>query len=260
VKKKIIIAVAVLGVSALLASLAGAEVAQKGSVRVTFSGEISPQKLPRKGAVPIAVSVGGKVSTTDRSQPPQLRRIEIAINKAGHLDYKGLPACRLEEIQPATTQNALEACGESKVGTGTFSANVSIPGQTPFPSKGKTIAFFGTDEGHPTIFAHVYGTQPVPTSFTLPLRIGRAKGTFSTTLITSLPEVTGKAGFITGIELNLHRNFTYRGKAHSFLSAGCPAPSGFSKAVFPLARASFSFASGGGTLSKVLVRNCKVGG
>lgn len=241
-----------------LSALSGAEVAQKGKLRVTFAGEIAPKRLPRQGAAPISVKVGGQVSTTDRSEPPQLRRIEIAINKAGRFDYKGLPACKLEDIQPATTENALEACKDSKVGTGSFSANVSIPGQTPFPSKGKTIAYYGTHEGNPTIFAHVYGTEPVPTSFTLPLRISKAKGTFTTILSTSLPEVTGKAGFITGIELHLHRTFTYRGKRHSFLSAGCPAPAGFSAAVFPLARASFSFARGG-TLSKVLVRNCRAG-
>ena len=234
------------------------EIAQKGSLRVTFSGELNPQKLPRKGLAPIAVSVGGQVSTTDRSQPPQLRQIKIAINKAGHFDYRGLPACKLDEIQPATTQNALAACGPSKVGTGSFSAAVSIPGQTPFPSKGKTIAFYGTEGGHPAIFAHIYGTSPVPTSFTLPLRIGHAKGTFATTLSVSLPHVTGKAGFITGIELNLHRTYTYKGKAHSFLSAGCPAPKGFARAVFPLARASFGF-SGGKTLSSVLMRDCRAG-
>ena len=34
---------------------------------------------------------------------------------------------------------------------------------------GKTIAFYGTYKGKPTVFAHVYGTEPVPTSFTLPL-------------------------------------------------------------------------------------------
>jgi hypothetical protein len=245
--------------SLLLSSLSGAELAQKGKLRVAFAGEIAPKRLPRQGAASISVEVGGQVSTTDRSEPPQLRRIEIAINKAGRFDYKGLRACRLEDIQPATTENALEACGASKVGTGSFSANVSIPGQTPFPSKGKTIAYYGTDQGHPTIFAHVYGTEPVPTSFTLPLHMTKAKGTFSTILSTSLPEVTGKAGFITGIELNLHRTFTYRGKRHSFLSAGCPAPKGFTKAVFPLARVSFGFAEGR-TLGSVLTRDCKVRG
>jgi hypothetical protein len=239
-----------------VAARALAEVSQEGKLRVTFDGQIAPKRLPRKGAAPISVQVGGQVSTTDRSEPPQLRSIEIAINREGRLDYAGLPTCRIDDIQPATTQNALAACGESKVGTGTFSANVSIPGQTPFPSKGKTIAFYGTYKGKPTVFAHVYGTDPVPTSFTLPLTISKAKGTFPTVLFTSLPEVTGKAGFITGIELSLHRTYAYRGKRHSFLSAGCPAPKGFTRASFPMARVSFGFA-GGRTLGSVLTRDCR---
>ena len=37
-----------------LASLAGAETIQKGSVRIAFDGKITPQNLPREGAAPAA--------------------------------------------------------------------------------------------------------------------------------------------------------------------------------------------------------------
>jgi hypothetical protein len=248
--------------AALLAAVAAvghAEVIQHGNLRLSFQGRLNPDRLPRDGAAPVAVSVGGHVTTTDGSPPPQLRKIEIDINRHGRFDYAGLPACRLEEIQPSTTQNALRACGPAQVGVGSFTANVAIPGQTPFPSAGKLVAFNGVEEGKPVIFAHVYGTKPVPTSFTLTLRMGQAKGSFGTTLTTYLPHVTGHAGFITGLVLNLHRTFRSRGKWHSYLSAGCPAPKGFSRAPFPLARASFSFA-GGRTLRSTLNRTCKVRG
>jgi hypothetical protein len=232
------------------------EVAQKGNLRVTFKGDIAPRRLPRVGVAPIGVEIGGLVSTTDGSEPPQLERVVIAINRHGRLDLRGLPKCRFSDVQPSTTQNAMRACGASKVGHGTFSASVSVPGQTPFPAEGKMVAFNGVYEGQPAILAHVYGTNPVPTSYTLPFVISHAKGTFSTVLTGLLPKVTGRAGFITGIELSLQRRFRAAGEARSYLSAGCPAPKGFPGAVFPLARASFSFA-GRGTLSSVLVRNCK---
>ena len=234
-----------------------AETAQKGNLRVSFNGRLSPKRLPRQGTSPVTVSIGGRLHTTDGSEPPQLRRIEIAINRHGKLDYRGLPACRLEEIQPSTNQEALAACRQAKVGEGRFYASVAIPGQAPFPARGKLIAFNGTEHGRPVIFAHVYGDDPVPTSYTLPLVIGKTKGTFATTLSATLPGVTGKAGFITGIELNLHRDFRYRGQRRSYLSAGCPAPAGLSAAPFELARASFSFA--GRELSSVLRRSCRVG-
>ena len=101
--------------------------------------------------------------TTDGSTPPQLRRFSIAINRNGRFDFAGLPACSLEEIQPSTTENAMRACGPSRVGVGSFTANVAISGQAPFPSTGKMVAFNGTEGGRPVIFAHVYGTEPVPT-------------------------------------------------------------------------------------------------
>ena len=46
----------------LLASTAAAvraEVVQKGNLRVTTSGQLAPSRLPRHGAAPIAVTVGG---------------------------------------------------------------------------------------------------------------------------------------------------------------------------------------------------------
>jgi hypothetical protein len=242
-----------------LASLADAEVVQRGRLRVSFEGEIRPSALPRQGAAPISVRLGGRITTADRSAPPQLRRLTVAINREGRLDYAGLPACRLDEIQPATTANALRACGPSKVGEGSFSANVVIPRQSPFPSEGKVVAFNGLEDGHPVIFAHVYGTEPVPTSYTLALRIKRSKGAFGTVLSASLPEVTSDVAFVTGISLELDRRYRYRGRAHSYLAAACPAPRGFPGVVFPLARVSFAF-TGGKVLGSTLIRSCRVRG
>jgi hypothetical protein len=232
---------------------------QRGRVRVSFSGRIDPARLPRRGAAPIAVSVGGRVTTTDDGTPPQLRRIEIAINRNGHFDFAGLPVCRMTQIQPSTTAEAARACGRAKVGEGRFAADVVIPGQSPFPSRGKVVAFNGIDRGRRVILAHVYGSSPIPTSYTLPLRIGSGRGTFGTVLRADLPRVTSKVAFVTYIALTLRRRYRYRGAVHSYLSASCPAPQGFPGTVFPLARPSFSFA-GGPTLTSVLTRSCRAAG
>jgi hypothetical protein len=238
-------------------SATSSEIAQRGDLRVKFDARIAPRALPRTDSAPIAVSVAGAIATSDGSHPPQLRRVQIALNRAGRLDRRGLPLCRLEDIQPSTTQNALRACGQARVGEGTFSADVVIPEQSPFPSDGEVVAFNGEQDGRPVIFAHVYGTEPIPTSFTLPLRISHAKGRFGTVLSAALPHVTSEAAVVTGITLSLHRTFRYRGEPHSYLSAGCPAPKGFPGALFPLARASFAFA-GGESLSSTVVRSCRV--
>jgi hypothetical protein len=239
-------------------AIARAEVVQKGHLRVSFAGKLSPHSLPRHGMAPVGVSIGGRITTTNGSDPPQLRRIAIAINRNGLLEYAGLPACTLKAIQPSTNQGALAACRSSLVGRGSFSANVKIPQQTPFPSRGKVLAFNGRLKGRPVLLAHVYGTEPVPTSFTLPFQIRPSQGTFGTVLEASLPQVTANWGFVTGLELDLKRSYRSHGSAHSYLSAGCPAPKGFPGASFPLIRASFAFA--GPTMTSTLNRSCKAAG
>ncbi len=232
-------------------------VIQRGNLRVSFDGKLSPHALPRQGEAPVRVSVEAEIGSVDGSTPPQLRQVAIAINRFGHFAPWGLPVCELREIQPATTVNALKACRGSLVGEGHFSAKVLLGQQAPYPAAGKVYAFNGRLHGKPAIFAHVYGTDPVPTSFTMPFVIEPTRGTFGTTLRVSLPEVTGDSGYITGLSLTLGRSFRFHGERRSYLSASCPAPKGFPGAVFPFAKASFGFAKS--TLVSTLTRSCKVG-
>jgi hypothetical protein len=246
----------VLAAAPVLAALspARAEVIQRGDIRVGFAGRLTPHVLPRSGTVPVKISFDGRITTTDGSAPPQLRRITIDLNRDGRLDDSGLPVCHMDQIQPATNQRALEACRAAKVGEGRFSAEVLLPTQAPFPQAGKVLAFNGVYRGRPAILAHVFGTEPVATSYTLPFLLSSRGGTFGTRLSASLPDVGPKWGYVTGLSISLGRAFRSHGRVHSYLSAGCPAPSGFPGATFPLARASFGFQNQ--TLSATLVRSC----
>ena len=134
---------------ALLAatSLAQAEIAQKGNLRVTTQGELSPKKLPRKGTAPIQVSVGGKFTTTDESLPPQLKSMRIELNRNGRLETTGLPECRTAQIQPASTARALRACRAALVGSGRFDVEVVLAGQEPYPTSGRLLVFNGKHKG-----------------------------------------------------------------------------------------------------------------
>lgn len=239
--------------------IAVGEVVQKNHVRVSFQGGLTPQRLPRSSPAPITVSVAAKIAPTDSKTLPQLRRMTISINRYGRLDAKGLPICRLDQIQPATTADALSACRRSLVGEGSFTAKVLLKGQAPFPSAGKVYAFNGELNGKPAVLAHVYGTQPAPTSYTLPFVITRGKGTFGTVFEASLPGVTSDVGYVTGLSLKLGRNYSAGGRRHAYLSASCPAPKGLGGAVFPFAKASFAFPKGR-TIESVLRRSCKVRG
>jgi hypothetical protein len=255
---KWVVAALALGLVAL-AGIAQAEVAQKGTIRVQFDGQLTPNKLPRSGGSPVKVSVSAKISPTNSKAPaPQMTRLEIEINKFGVLDSTGLPVCDYDEIQPATTSDALAVCRNSLVGEGRFTANVPESGRSPFPSDGKLYAFNGEIEGRPAVLAHVYGVRPAPVSFTLAFIIGHAKGKFGTSLSVDLPKSTG-GGYITGISLDLFKTFSFKGKKRSFISASCPAPKGFGSANFAFAKASFAFV-GGKNITSTLNRTCKVSG
>lgn len=256
-RTKLTVAILVMA-SLALAAPSAAEVMQRKGVRVTFGGDLSPQRLPRAGTAPIAVSLAAKIAPTGKGAPPQLRRISVAINKYGRIDSAGLPVCRVTDIQPSTSAKAMQACGRSLVGSGSFGAEVLLPEQAPFPSDGKILAFNGVHEGKPAILAHVYGTDPAPTSFTMPFVIGRSGGKFGTAITAELPEVTTEWGYVTSLELKLQRRYSWGGKARSFVVAGCPAPKGFPGAVFPFAKASFGFAKF--TIGSTITRTCKARG
>jgi hypothetical protein len=244
-------AATILAAAAALLALAApslAEVVQKDGVRVKLAAEISPTALPRSGGAPVALSLSSRIVPTTAGDLPKLERIAIAINSHGELQSKGIPVCRLGKIKPSTTAQALAACRSSLVGEGRFSASIAIAEQSPFPSEGKVLAFNGKLNGKPALFAHIYGVEPVPTSYVLPFLIGKAHGAYGALLEASLPAVTGEWGYVTGVDLDLQSRY---------LSAACPAPPGFTAAPFPLMKTSFDF-QGGPKLDSTLTRNCKV--
>lgn len=242
---------------ALCASLAHAELTARGDLFVRFSGGIDPTSLPRHARAPISVSVTGTVRTLSGQRPPALRQIAIAINRGGRLDAHGLPVCRRSQIEPSSTEEALAACGSALVGEGSYAADVAFPEQSAFPSRGRILAFNAVVGGGRAILAHVYGQNPVPITRIIVFHIRESGGTYGTVLTGELPATVNRWGYLNRISLSLHRNFVYRGRPRSYLSAACDAPAGFAGAVFPFAHASMTFADGR-TLSSTLTRSCRV--
>lgn len=243
----------------LAASLAHAELTAKGNLFVRFSGGIAPAALPRHARAPIAIKVTGTIRTLSGEKPPALRGISVAINKGGHLDTQGLPVCHRPDIEPSSSREALARCGSALVGGGHFEADIAFPEQSSFPSAGRVLAFNTVIDGERAVLAHIYGGQPIPITRILVFHIRESRGTYGTILSASLPPSTNRYGYLKEISLSLHRNFTYRGQRHSYLSAACDAPAGFPGASFSFAHASMWFADGR-RLSSTLTRSCKVRG
>jgi hypothetical protein len=251
-------AAALLLLTAFAAGAVQAEVVQQGTLRVAVSGTLSPKRLPRLGDAPIAVSVAGGIATDDGTMPPQLRSLRIELNRHGRLESDGLPRCRIDQIQPGSTARALEACRSALVGRGSFSIDVVLGTQVPYPTKGRLLIFNGAYRGRPALLGQIYSAHPFTNSFVIPFWISQAtSGRYGTVLTAKLPPAFTSWGYVTGLELRLERRYSYRGRRRSIISAGCPVTKGSSVAVFPLARMTFAFA-GGRRLSSTLTDHCSV--
>jgi len=251
--------VAVAMVFATTASLARAELTASGDLFVRFSGGIEPNSLPRDARAPISVRVSGTIRTLSGERPPSLRRISIALNSGGRLDARGLPVCHRRQIEPSTAREAMAYCGDALVGDGSYAADLAFPEQGSFSSSGRILAFNTVIAGQRAILAHVYGIRPAPITRIIVFHIHENSGSFGTVLSGVLPEELIRYGYLRQITLQLHRNYVYKGRRHSYISAACAAPAGFPGAVFPFARASMDFADGR-TLSSTLTRTCQVRG
>jgi hypothetical protein len=245
--------------SGFLVPGAGGETVRQGGLQVSFGGSVAPHVLPRAGTTSISVAIRGGVRVLDGGLPPSLRRIAIEVNRVGVLDRRGLPACPAGRLAASNTAAALEACDGALVGEGRVGGAIVLPEQEPAEFDGRVVAFNGRmPDGSPAILAHLYLPRPAPSSFVLAFRLSRGHGTFGTRLVATVPPQTRRSVHITSFSLRLHRIFEVAGKRRSYLSAGCPAPAGFTSATFPLLRAAYSFV-GRPTVADTLVRTCRTG-
>jgi hypothetical protein len=244
-----------LGAAAALlacASLASATVIQQGNLRITVLSQVLPYKLPRVGTAPIAVFVSGHLDAPKGGIPPQLQQMSVEVNKHGLLQSRGLPTCPLKALQPASTERALASCGDAVIGSGQFWAHIVLPDQGAYGTHGRLLIFNGRQGGKPVIFTHIFTANPFFSSFVIPFSIQKVNhGAYGTKLTASLPQALGDWGYVDRIKLTLKRKYTHRGKQLSYFNAGCPAPKGTKRTVFPLALASFDFSEGVSVAAKV---------
>jgi hypothetical protein len=239
------------------AAVAQAEVEKKGDVIVSFDGGITPRALPRNGVAPVAVTIDSTFKSAEGvDPPPQLRTISIGINRQGKIFDQGLPTCRVRKIQPATITAAKRLCRSSIVGSGHVQVRVHLANQPPFTFTGPMLVFHAKRAGGDRrLLAQVYGLKP-PSAFVLNFKIVKESGEFGTVIKTTLPKSARKWAYVTHFDMKLRRIYTYKGQKHSYVSAGCAAPAGFTVGLYSFAHANFGFA--GEHVETNLIRECSV--
>jgi hypothetical protein len=242
----------------LAATPAAAELTEKGDLFIRFDGGLAPNALPRSSPAPISVRIEGTIRQIAGDNPPALRHMEVAINRAGHLDTQGLPVCKRNRLRGASAAEALAACGSALVGGGGYTVRTTLPDQAETVNPGEILLFNSRDRGQETVLAQAFQSEPVPLERIFVFKIRhRRRGAYGYTVAADVPVGLSRHGYLKSIYLHLGRTYTYRGRRHSYLSAACPAPAGFGVASFPFAHASMSFVDGR-TLASTLNRSCRV--
>ncbi|MGN6275672.1 MAG: hypothetical protein ACTHNP_07055 [Solirubrobacterales bacterium] len=247
--------VVLMAVLAMLVSVGVAVAMQRiraGDLILEAEGGFTPTALPKHEDAPISLQGGGKLSTVSGELPPIVKTIDIEFDRHGHVDTTGLPVCRASQLQSTDVHQARRACPKAIVGTGEGRAIVTFPEQKPIPVSSPITLFNGPKKhGDPTVLAHAYTTVPVPTTFVVPIVIERIhKGVYGYRTIAKIPKIAGGAGHPIAGHLKVFREWTYKGKRHSYVNARC-------ETGHLQARAGVTF--GDGTiLSGTFVKKCTV--
>jgi hypothetical protein len=241
------------------AAVARGERVQMGNLIVSMDGKIVPRTLPREHVAPVAIELGGGVSTSDGSPLPRVNWIRLELAWRGKLDRRGLPVCSRATLKYTDSLHALRACRGALVGHGWLSAKIFVPNQAPFGVHAHLLAFNGRGKGgRPAIWVHAYAGDP-PVSFVLPFTVRHKPGSFRTVLLTTIRRSVGPWPHVADFEITVSRHFRFQGREHSYLTASCPIPRNFKAGFISLARATYTFADGRQARPQI-VRSCRARG
>jgi hypothetical protein len=232
------------------------ERAQSGDLIIYLRGGVSPRTLPRDHSSPVSVRLQAGIRTANSVPLPRVTRISLELAYRGALDTNGLPVCGRRRLRALDTQDALAVCGPALVGSGNLYARVFVPSQAPFGLRARLLAFNGkTRQGRTAIWVLAYSHDP-PVSFVLPFHVRRQSGPFRTVLVSVVPRDVGPWPHFAHFNMVVSRQFRFRGRVHSYLSASCPLPPRFSSGLLSLARATFSIENSP-DLDVEAVRTCR---
>ncbi|HZJ29375.1 MAG TPA: hypothetical protein VFD37_05225 [Solirubrobacterales bacterium] len=236
-----------------------AEVSRHGDLVLNFDGGIRPRVLPRTQAVPVRAEFSARVRSQSGGRLPGLTRLKIEINRNAQVRTRGLPLCPLRRVRHARTGEALNNCGDSVVGEGSFGVEIHFPDQLPNQARGRIHFFHSRYKGAPALIMHGYVARPAPVAVAVPLRVERnPRGPYGMTLSSpSLPAVWGNNIRTTRFRFDFGRLYRAGGRDRSYLSAACRAPNALDGAFFNLARATYEFTDGA-RIRETLLDSCRV--
>jgi hypothetical protein len=223
-----------------------------GDLLIIGHGGFTPEKLPRFRNAPIKLHYGGTLSTISGELPPILNEIDFEYDRHGALDTTGLPICTKGQLVATDVPAARRACGDAIVGKGYGTVVVALPEQKPIPaSTGITIFNGPKKNGFATVLVHAHLDVPAPSTVLFTVVIEKIhNGLYGYRADGKIPKLVNGYGHSVSGFINVGREWTYKGKRHSYISARCE--NGRLQA-----RGKFGFEDGT-LLSGTFFRPCKV--
>ena len=219
----LIIAAALLVVGVAASASALTKITLKaGNLEATFEGGISPTVLPKHGSAGVALTLNGKIKSTDGSHLAAVDTITLEFDKAGSLNTKGLGTCKASQLESRTTADAEKACKSAIVGKGNVTADIKLPEQNAFGASGPLIVFNASKGNKQELLLHVYAHVPAATTFVVPVKISKAHGKYGTKAFIKVPKIVSGAGSVTSFKGKLKKTWNYQGKKQNLLNASCP--------------------------------------
>jgi hypothetical protein len=186
-----------------------------------LDGGVTPQTLPKHDLTPIALTLSGKVSTSDGTHPSALRELMIELDKNGALNATGLPVCGKSQLETRSDSAARRACRASIVGSGT--ADVEIASlEAERISLPLTLFNGGVRDGPTTLFIRSSIGVPTPAPIIATVKIKKIHmGRYGLGTVTKIPPIAGGSGSLLDFNLKVKRLFTYKGTQESYAMARC---------------------------------------
>ena len=202
-------------------ALASMTTVQVGNLKLTFGGTVAPKALPRRKLAPIALSVSGKIQTTDGTHPSALREA-IVEDENGAVNAKGVPVCQAGQLQARDTSAAMKVCGKALVGRGEAGAEIAFPEQKPIEVPSPLLIFNGGTKGNKTtILLHAFITVPVPAAIVTTITVTQTHNRLYT--VSKVPVIAGGSGSALDFHFTIGKKlFSYKHRKHTYLEAKCP--------------------------------------
>ena len=223
--RKIFVLTMALGalIAVSVAGISTADTVRVGNIEFTGEGGFSPKALPKKSMAPISLMAEGKIKTLDGTHPPALKEVLLETDKNGAVNVKGYPVCKSGKLQSTDTKAAEKACKPAQIGSGTTKVEIDFPDSKPVLVTSKLLVFNGGFKGGTTtLYIHAYITVPVPAAIVTTVKIKNVnKGRYGLLSKATIPKIAGGSGSVTYFKLKVGKQYRYKGKKVSILTAKC---------------------------------------